>query len=58
MITTLKDAKKQDKLDQFIKEHEKDAPGDDARLNDALKSMTLEKSSKVPGTSRPDSSGS
>ncbi len=56
MITTLKDAQKQGKINQFIKEHSEDVPGDDKRLNDALKSMTSEKSPKVPGTSRQDSS--
>lgn len=57
-MTTLKDAQKQGKIDQFIKEHEKDASGDDKRMNDALKSMTSGKSSKVQETLRPDSSES
>lgn len=53
----LKKAKQLGKIDQFIKEHEKDPHGDDKRMNDALKSMTSGKSSKVQETSRPDSSG-
>lgn len=34
----LKQAREQGKLDQFVKEHEKDSDGDEDRLNATLKS--------------------
>jgi hypothetical protein len=33
-MTNLKKAREQGKLEEFIKEHEKDAPGDQERLDD------------------------
>ena len=35
---TLKEAREQNKLDQFVKEHEKDEPGDADKLENTLKS--------------------
>lgn len=35
---TLKEAREQNKLDQFVKEHEKDDPGDADKLSAALES--------------------
>ena len=46
-------ARKQGKLDQFAKDREGDAPGDEAAFNRALQSMAG-KSKSVPGTSPPD----
>lgn len=48
LMTTLKDAQKDPKkLEQFIKEREKDTPqGDADKFDQALKSMTEEKKSK------------
>lgn len=58
-MTTLKDAQKSGKIDQFIKEREKDTPpADKERFDKTLKSMASEKSSKVRGTSKPDASES
>ena len=38
-MTTLKEAREKGKLDEFIKEHEKDKPGDAERLDKALKKI-------------------
>jgi len=58
-VTTLKDAQKQSKLDQFIKEREKEtAPADKAKFDKALTSMTLGKKKSKPETSGQDSSES
>lgn len=40
MGTTLREARKKGKLEKFIKEHEKDAPGDLDKLDAALKRPT------------------
>lgn len=54
-MDTLRQARKQGKLDQFAKDHEADAPGDEAAFNRALQSMAG-KSKAVPATSKPDRS--
>lgn len=48
---TLKEARDKGKLKQFIKEHEKDAPGDAERFERALTSM-VGKSKATPATSK------
>ena len=50
--TTLKTARQQGKLDQFAKDREGDAPGDEAAFNRALQSMAG-KSKAVPAASSP-----
>ena len=52
-LTTLRKAREEGKLDQFAKDREADAPGDEAAFNRALRSMAG-KSKSVPGTSPPD----
>ena len=52
-MESLKQARDQGKLDQFAKDHEADAPGDEAAFNRALQSMAG-KSKAVPGASSPD----
>ena len=52
-MTTLKQARDTGKLEQFAKDLETDAPGDEAAFNRALQSMAG-KSKSVPGTSPPD----
>ena len=51
-METLRQAREQGKLDQFAKDHEADAPGDEAAFNAALQSMAG-KSKAVPATSKP-----
>lgn len=51
-MTTLKQARNTGKLDQFAKDHEADAPGDETAFNRALQSMAG-KSKAVPATSKP-----
>lgn len=50
-MTTLKQARKEGRLEDFIREHEKDAPGDAAKLDKVLKSSASGKSSKAPKAS-------
>jgi hypothetical protein len=57
-MTTLKDAQKKGKLKEFIKEREKNPPGDKVRFDKAIKKISRGKSSKAPGTSDRDSSES
>ena len=58
-MTTLKDAQKHGKLDQFIKEREKEtAPADKAKFDKALTSMTSGRKKSTPETSGLDSSES
>ncbi len=47
----LKKALKDGNLEAFLKEHEKDAPGDADRLNAALKKPASEKTKAVPKAS-------
>lgn len=58
-MTNLKEAQKKDKLEQFIKEREKEEQsGDKERFDKALKSMTNEKSKPDQETSAQDFSDS
>jgi len=51
-MTTLKDAQKKGKLNQFIKEREQEAtPADKSKFDKALKSMTSGKKKSTRGTS-------
>lgn len=52
---SLKDARETGKLDQFVADHEADAPGDEDAFNRALASMAG-KSKPAPETSKPDRS--
>ena len=55
-MTTLKEARKKNKLKEFIKEHAKDEKGDKIAVEEAIKSM-VEKSKPAPKTSSPDGCG-
>ena len=55
-MTTLREARKKGKMEQFVKEHEQDAPGDLDKLDAALKRPASEKSSKPPNASSRDGS--
>ena len=50
-MISLKTAIKQNKIDQFIREHEKDAPGDADKLDKALKRPASKKSKEAPKAS-------
>jgi len=56
-MTTLKKARESGKLDQFIKEREKDPPGNRKVLEKAITSLASGKSKSVPGTSRKPARG-
>lgn len=57
MMTTLKEAKEQGKLEKFIMEHEKDAPGDKDKFDRTLDIISHpEKSKLIQETSVQDSS--
>ncbi len=51
-MTTLKQAREQGKLDQFIKEHEADPEGDEEAFNRAVQAMA-QKSKEAPKASSP-----
>lgn len=51
-MKSLREARDQGKLDQFAKEHEADAPGDEEAFNRALQSMAG-KSKEAPAASPP-----
>lgn len=51
-MPNLRQAREQGKLDQFAKDHDADAPGDEAAFNRTLESMAG-KSKAVPATSKP-----
>lgn len=55
-MTTLKNAIKEGKLEQFIREHEKDALGDLEKLDKALKRPASDKSKATPKASSQDAS--
>ena len=55
-MSTLREAREQGKLDQFAKDRETAAPGDEAAFNRALQSMAG-KSKAVPAASPPDAPG-
>lgn len=50
---SLQEARKQGKLDQFLAEHDRDDPGDEAAFNRLFESMAG-KSKEAPGASPPD----
>lgn len=52
-MTNLRKAREAGKLNQFAKDHEADAPGDEAAFNRALQSMAG-KSKAVPAASKPE----
>lgn len=54
MPTTLKEARQKGKLDEFIKEHEKDPSADEKDFNRTLDRLAQKKKS-APETSKPDS---
>ena len=51
-MTNLRKARETGKLDEFVAEHEKDAPGNKAEFDATLASMTGKSKSK-PETSKP-----
>ena len=55
-MKNLKQAREQGSLDQFAKDREADAPGDEGAFNRALQSMAG-KSKAVPAASKPGRSG-
>ena len=55
-MTSLRKARDQGKLDQFTKDHEADAPGDEAAFNATLASMAG-KSPEAPKASRKERPG-
>lgn len=54
-MTDLKKARENGKLEDFIKEHEKDKPGDKDKLDKTIDRFVQGKSKPVPGTSKPGS---
>ncbi len=55
-MTTLRKARETGKLEEFIVEHENDAPGDQKAFDATLSAM-VRKSKSKPGTSKPERSG-
>ena len=53
----LKEAIKKGKIEEFIAEHEKDAPGDEKRMKAILR-RAAETPKEAPGASRPAPAGS
>ncbi len=53
-MTTLKEARKKGKLDEFIREHEADPDGDLDKLDAALKRPASQKTKEAPAASKPD----
>lgn len=53
-MTTLKKAIKEGKLDEFIKEHENDAPGDEDKLDKLLNPLGQDSSQSTEETSDED----
>lgn len=53
---TLKEAQKTGKLEQFIKEHEKDEPANKKEFKKIISSVSSGKSKSTRGTSEKDSS--
>ena len=53
-MTTLKEARRKGKLDQFIREHEKDAPGDLDKLDAAIKRPASGAEKSDQEASKPD----
>jgi hypothetical protein len=55
-MTTLREARKKGKLDQFIREHEKDTPGDLDKLDAAIKRPARGSEKEAPKASSEASS--
>lgn len=55
-MTNLRKARDQGKLDQFVADHDADAPGDEDAFNRALASMAGT-SKEAPEACKPDRSG-
>lgn len=55
-MTNLKEAREKGKLEEFIKEREKDAPGDKERLEKAISDLSKGKKKSTGETSDPDAS--
>ena len=55
-MPNLKEARKKGKLDQFIREHEKDEPGDLDKLNAAIKRPARGSGKEAPKASSEGSS--
>ena len=55
-MPSLREARDKGKLDEFVAEHGKDAPGDKRSFDATLSSMAGKSKSK-PGTSKPGRSG-
>lgn len=56
-MTNLREARKRGKIEEFVKEHEHDEPGDLDKLDKALKRPVSGKPSKPPKASSQDGSG-
>jgi len=56
-ILTLKRAVNEGRLDQFVREHAKDGPGDLDKLDNALKRPASEKTKEAPKASSRDDCG-
>lgn len=54
-MTTLREARKQGRLEKFIKEHEKDTPGDMDKLDAAIRRPFRESGKLGQEASTPDS---
>ena len=54
-MTSLKEARRKGKIEKFIREREKDAPGDMDKLDAALKRPSQETGKSGPEASTPDS---
>ena len=54
-MTNLKEARKKNRIEEFIQEHEKDAPGDKERLDSAIDRLAKGKKKSTQGTSGKDS---
>jgi len=50
-MTNLKKARDEGRLEEFIREHEKDAPGDQEKLDKALKRPASQRSKEAPKAS-------
>lgn len=51
-MTTLKDARKKGNLEEFIKEHENDAPGDEVRMDKTIENLVNNKVQKEVDTDK------
>ena len=53
---SLQKARKEGRIEDFIREHEKDAPGDLDKLDAAIKRPASRSLKEAPATSKPDAS--